>query len=345
MATDGVGSEILANRLFTSLVGELNATLPDVNLFGPTHSIPWDVNSEVFKPVEKVSIEGLVGYFDALMCAFKGPLQQEYDRNRITGAEYSKTYIALTQSAMASAVQFALGRDQAFWLAAKTQADAITSQNQNELARIQAMLGRANYALTKLKLATEDSQFGTSELQRTEVLPSQILMVQEQTKLATEQTETAHAQTQDNRLSDGLPVAGIIGGQKLLTTEQRLMVHEQMEGQRAQTLDTRADNEERTHSVTNPDGSSEERLQGLLGVQNFLYRQQIYSYREDVKVKAARIFSDLWITQKTIKEDTQASGYFQPPNTVVPNSEKALNGIFKAMRISAMGGTNDGYTP
>lgn len=271
MATTGVGSEILANRLFTSLVGELNSQLPGIDLYDETHTIPWDKDSAVFKPVEKLSIEELVTYFHSLMGGFNTHLSQEYEKGRITGAEYSKTYIALTQAAMAGAVQFALGKDQAFWLAAKTQADAITAHNQNEVVRLEAKLRLATYALTKLQLASTDSTFGVSELQRTDVLPGQVLLTQEQTK----------------------------------------MVSEQSEAQRAQTLDQRSDGADVT---------------GLIGKQRELYSQQKISYQEDVKVKAAKIFADLWTVQKTINEGT---------GTPVNAQEPAVNDVLTVMRASA----------
>lgn len=248
----GTGSELLANNLFNSLVGELNASMPDIDLFDDQHEVPWDANSDVFKPVTKVDIAEVVAEFNALMLAFKGPLQEEYDKNRITGTEYSKTYIALSQSAMAAAVQVALGKDQAFWMAAKTQADAITAANQNELMRLNAMLARAQYALTKLKLASEDSAFGVSELNRTSVIPGQVALTTEQKTMVVEQANAAAAQTRDLRVSDGQAVTGLMAKQK------------------------------------------------------DLYAQQKLSYIDDIKIKSGKIFSDLWVTQKTIDEATAA---------------------------------------
>jgi hypothetical protein len=160
-----------------------------------------------------------VKQFDTLMGGFNKHLQQEFEKQRITGAEYTKTYVALTQTAMATALQFALGKDQAFWQAAKTQADAITAQNQNELMRINAMLARASYALTKLKLATEDSTFGASNLNVTEAIPAQILLTTEQRKLVSEQMETQRANTLNTR-TDGATVVGSVGKQKDLYAEQ-----------------------------------------------------------------------------------------------------------------------------
>ena len=62
---------------------------------------------------------------------------------------------------------------------------------------------------------------------------------------------------------------------------------EQGEAQRAQTMDTRSD------------GST---VVGLLGKQKALYDQQIASYKRDAEVKAAKLWTDAWITMKTIDE-------------------------------------------
>lgn len=232
----GINSELQANQLFESLVGKDNANLPQIDLFDSTHSVPWDEDSEVLNPVEKLQVEDLVKTFQAISGGLAAELQKEYEANRITGAKYSDAFLALQQVAMESAVQFTLGKDQAFWGAAKTQADAIASNNQNEVVRLQAMLHRATYALTKLKLSTEDSAFGTSEYQRKNLLPAQLMLVNEQT-----------------------------------------------EAQRAQTSDTRRD---------------ETRVSGLLGRQMDLYAQQKQSYIDDIKIKATKVFTDLWVTQK-----------------------------------------------
>jgi hypothetical protein len=291
----GTDSEILANRLFVALVGEHNAVLPGINLFDPALDIPWDKDSPVYKAVDKITIQELVSQFNAMMEGFRGHLELEYEKGRITGAKYAETYVALTQSAMESAVQFALGKDQAFWLAVKTQAEAITARNQNEVIKLEAMLRRATYALTKLKLATEDSTFGVSELNRTGIMPGQIE----------------------------------------LTLQQIDLVGEQAEAQRAQTLDARRDDTP---------------VAGLLGTQKQLYQQQIISYKEDIKIKAAQIFSGLWSTQKAMDEGTLMSDYFAPPSLipgtqqVKPGTEKALDGVFKAIRITAMG-EDDQWNP
>ncbi|MNT93606.1 hypothetical protein D3C72_2351200 [compost metagenome] len=60
-----------------------------------------------------------------------------------------------------------------------------------------------------------------------------------------------------------------------------------MEAQRGQTLDLRSDGA----TVT-----------GVMGQQKVLYAQQVTSYQRDAEVKAAKLFTDAWITQKTMDE-------------------------------------------
>lgn len=81
-----------------------------------------------------------------------------------------------------------------------------------------------------------------------------------------------------------------------LLPQQKLLLEEQTEVQRAQTMNTRTDG---VTAVT-----------GVLGKQKDLYTQQISSYQRDAETKVAKIFSDAWITQKTIDEGLTAPSNF-----------------------------------
>ena len=248
------GGEIVANQLLIALMAGENITPPQVDLSADIYKIPGGIDSEQYLPVRKLTNEDLTtrvvggdGTFDALMAGFSAHLKIEYEKGRITGAEYTKTFIALTEGAMANAVQYLLGRDNAFWQAVTAQAQAITARVQLETAKVQyaamhleAMIGRANYALTKLKLATEDVAYAQGKYQIDNLLPQQLKLLREQTEV-----------------------------------------------QRAQTLDVRTD------------GST---VTGAVGKQKDLYSQQITSYQRNSELSAARVFSDAWITQKTIDE-------------------------------------------
>ena len=253
-------AEVEANRLLEELTKGDDFTLPDIDMSGPEWDIPGGDDSPIFGAIDKISNESLTtrevggsGTFDALMESAHNHLKAEFKANRITGGEYTKAYIAMMESCMSNAVQFLLGRDQAYWAAAMAQIQAVTarvqlatSKAQFVLAKIQALSAKSEYALTKMKIATESETYCAALFNASQMLPQQL-------KLLTEQTEA----------------------------------------QRAQTLDTRTD------------GAV---VMGSVGKQKELYSQQITSYQRDAEVKASKLFTDAWITQKTIDEG------LNPPN-------------------------------
>lgn len=253
-------AEVEANRLLEELTKGDDFTLPDIDMSGPEWDIPGGDDSPIFGAITKVTNESLTtrevggsGTFDALMESAHNHLKAEFKANRITGGEYTKAYIAMMESCMSNAVQFLLGRDQAYWAAALAQIQAVTarvtlatSKAQYVLAKIQALSAKSEYALTKLKIATESETYCAALFNASQMLPQQL-------KLVTEQTEAQRAQTLDTR-SDGTTVTGSVGKQKEL------------------------------------------------------YSQQITSYQRDAEVKASKLFTDAWITQKTIDEG------LNPPN-------------------------------
>lgn len=253
-------AEVEANRLLEELTKGDDFTLPDIDMSGPEWDIPGGDDSPIFGAIDKISNESLTtrevggsGTFDALMESAHNHLKAEFKANRITGGEYTKAYIAMMESCMGNAVQFLLGRDQAYWAAAMAQIQAVTarvqlatSKAQYVLSKIQALSAKSEYALTKMKIATESETYCAALFNANQMLPQQL-------KLLTEQTEA----------------------------------------QRAQTLDTRTD------------GAV---VKGSVGKQKELYSQQITSYQRDAEVKASKLFTDAWITQKTIDEG------LNPPN-------------------------------
>ena len=253
-------AEVEANRLLEELTKGDDFTLPDIDMSGPEWDIPGGDDSPIFGAITKVTNESLTtrevggsGTFDALMESAHNHLKAEFKANRITGGEYTKAYIAMMESCMSNAVQFLLGRDQAYWAAALAQIQAVTarvtlatSKAQFVLAKIQALSANTEYALTKMKIATESETYCAALFNVNKILPAQERLLQEQ-------YEVQRAQTQETR-SDALPILGSIGKQKEL------------------------------------------------------YSQQITSYQRDAEVKAAKLFTDAWITQKTIDEG------LNPPN-------------------------------
>lgn len=253
-------AEVEANRLLVELTKGDDFTLPNIDMSGPEWDIPGGDTSPIFGAISKITNESLTtrevggsGTFDALMESAHNHLKAEFKANRITGGEYTKAYIAMMEACMSNAVQFLLGRDQAYWAAAMAQIQAVTARvqlatakSQFVLTNIQALSTKSEYALTKLKLSNESQSYCAALFNLDKILPAQERLLQEQ-------YEVQRAQTQETR-SDALPILGSIGKQKEL------------------------------------------------------YSQQITSYQRDAEVKAAKLFTDAWITQKTIDEG------LNPPN-------------------------------
>ncbi|QXV74382.1 putative tail protein [Rhizobium phage RHEph16] len=270
-------SEVLANSLEIALTTGKDFAIEDIDFTGPEYELPDTSGDAAVTPITLALLTdttvGGAGVFDKLMTATKAHLRAEYDANRITGQDYTKAYIAMIEQSMATAVQFLLGKDQAYWqsVLAKAQAQAaavqlvtarvqlLTAKLQAHLARYEAYTAEANYSLTKLKLATEDASYGAALAQRENLV--------KQGALIDEQTEQARAQTLDSR-RDGATVRGNIGSQKDLIS------------------------------------------------------QQITSYQRDAEVKAAKIFADAWITQKTIDE-----GLVAPPGFTNSSIDDVLTTI------------------
>lgn len=273
-------AEVEANRLLEELTKGDDFTLPDIDMSGPEWDIPGGDDSPIFGAIDKISNESLTtrkvggsGTFDALMESAHNHLKAEFKANRITGGEYTKAYIAMMESCMSNAVQFLLGRDQAYWAAALAQIQAVTarvtlatSKAQFVLAKLQALSAKSEYALTKMKIATESETYCAALFNASQMLPQQL-------KLITEQTES----------------------------------------QRAQTLDTRTD------------GAV---VKGSVGKQKELYSQQITSYQRDAEVKASKLFTDAWITQKTIDEGLNPpNGFTNASIDTILSKLKSNNGL------------------
>lgn len=411
--TNSCGGSDEADSIFDKLVDDGDFDFPEIDLNGPQFEIPPTTDNPLYDDVDKVSIAELTnrqiggtGVFDALMDAMSVHLKDQYEKDRITGREYADVYTAAIQGAMGQAVSFLMGKDQAYWQAIMTQAQARTAEIEAVRSRIllentkleyftkkaTAKTAAADYAVKKMQLALMDQDFCQKLLEKAaltldveekrfrndEMLPLQRDQLSEaiaqvravitgigwdntlkqsevedmqpkriemldsqmqtaaieremarfnmdevlpwQSLLTREQAEAARAQTTGNR-SDGSPVAGVIGWDNRtkqftldnLLPAQHQMVLEQVEGARAQTLNTRTDG---TVVV------------GLIGKQKDLYTQQIDSYQRDAEVKAAKMFIDSWVTQKTIDEGLTAPTSLQNASVdMIMQRIKVNNGL------------------
>jgi hypothetical protein len=364
MATHG--GEIVADELMVALLTGEDVTIPVIDLDSTEFQIPGDTNSDAYSILSKLTNADLTtgsitgtGTFDKLMVGVAAQLKGEFDNNRITGAEYTKAYIGITQSALSIAAQFLLGKDSAYWQAVQAQALAVTARLQlqtakiqNAAAKLEAMTTKANYALTKLKLSILDTEYATGQYNLDNLLPSQLAQTNAQTSLlsydltAVKPVEVANLNKQGTLLDSqklgqdkqndtaaynlstilvkqaGLLDEQIAGAAKDTDTKtynltdimpvQKLSLQEQAEAQRGQTMNTRSDG-------TTP-------IAGSIGKQNELYAQQVVSYQKDSQLKAAKVFSDVWITCRSIEE-----GFPLPKQFDYLSTDYATEKVFQAI--------------
>lgn len=329
------GADTEANSLIGTVTADVNLTLPIVNLDDPLFRVPVNASSAMYQGLVKISNADLTtgavggsGTFDILMASVSAHLKAEYEKGRITGSEYTRAYIELTQGAMAQAVSFLLGREQSFWEAQKSQIMAVTAQvqlAQTKVTLVQTLyetnLARANYGLTKLKMASESQAFCINKFNLERTLPAQLALLEVQRgqgqytldNIMPEQKNASIAQTgllNVQKATTQYQLDALIPQQvaqamaqaqgetyktnNILPTQNKLLM-EQAETQRAQTLDIRSD------------GAN---VGGVLQKQKDLYAQQTTSYLRDSEIKAAKLFTDAWITQKTIDEGLEAPNNF-----------------------------------
>lgn len=202
----------LATQLEWNLAQGLDFSIPDVDWDDKLFQIPDDLINAVHnspKPptIEDITIRkyGGTGIFDAFMESIHNHLEVEFNADRITGAEYATTWTSLAGLALQQAVTFALQKDKVYWDLLLGNINALTglvnlatARVQLAIAQAQVHINRANYCLTKLKLASEDATFAYN----------------------LENMEAARAQTADSRLLDNAEVEGAVGKQKDLIDEQ-----------------------------------------------------------------------------------------------------------------------------
>lgn len=353
---------------FTELAPDADFPTSPVSVTGTDFDLPDSSTDPLYQNVEKLNLsdltEGLegTGSFDKVFASIKEHLEDQFNNNLITGQEYTKAYIELTTAALTTGLEFIVRKDAGFYQNALVQAQARTAQiqsitaiaeleaqKQNALAAAaNAQNARAQYALTKQKLATETLVFAKLEK---ELLLLDEQITAEQKRILTEEKNAlrivAETALTDYRRTDILPeekrqlayqtdhvlvkqVAktdyetttllpaqksnldkdGSIKDYQLSNTlvQQFKLLQEQTEVQHAQTQDTRIDG---LTAIT-----------GAVGKQKDLYSQQIDSYKKDARYKVGKMFLDGWITQKSLDE-----GLLAPDQLSNANVNEVLQGL------------------
>lgn len=213
-------------EILDNITEGLDFSIPNVDFNDDIFDIPEALANALQNVPEPLTIGLLterkvdgMGAFDQIMTACKVHLKEEFDAGRIIGAEYTKAYSSMMQYALQFAVQYLLGKDNAYYQALGTQAqalagniDAYTAKVRLAIAQAQAHSARAQYANQVLALAATEKQTG--------LVAAQTDTQAKQQALLHEQTEQAHAQVSDTQLDGTTPVTGYTGNQNKLLQQQ-----------------------------------------------------------------------------------------------------------------------------
>jgi len=332
------GAEIVADALMDSLLTGETFTVPTINLNDPAFDFPSIVGNPLYNAVAELTNEDLTtrtvggsGTYDAIMASQAAHLKDEFNQGRITGAEYTKAYIALAQAAAGQAIQFLLGKDQAYWASVIAQGQALTARVQHETAKVQLAIAlvemnnqRATFALNKIRLANEDAQYGINKYNLDNILPSQKAQIlQQTTNLVAEALNIPKqgALIDSNKAVQDAQKLSIEKNTEVadynldnLMPAQLTLVKEQGEVQRAQTLDTRSD------GVT--------AVAGSVKSQKDLYAQQVISYQRSSQTNAAKVWVDSWVADSALQDSpTVPTGFTSTNIGSVLTTLKTINGL------------------
>ena len=155
------------------------------------------------EPLTNLSItnDDGTGTLDVLTDKLKKLLLEEYNSNRITGAEYTKALQALIAEAMGQAIQFSLQKDSQRYQADKLRLDAINSMYQamvskTQIAKVQyeTETQKINFLRNKLQTVKDSIELNAAKANLDLLFPIQLNLEDRKINLIEAQTRNAKVQ-------------------------------------------------------------------------------------------------------------------------------------------------------
>lgn len=155
------------------------------------------------EPLTNLSItnDDGTGTLDVLTDKLKKLLLEEYNSNRITGAEYTKALQALIAEAMGQAIQFSLQKDSQRYQADKLRLDAINSMYQamvskTQIAKVQyeTETQKINFLRNKLQTVKDSIELNAAKANLDLLFPIQLNLEDRKINLIEAQTKNAKVQ-------------------------------------------------------------------------------------------------------------------------------------------------------
>lgn len=139
-------------------------------------------------------------------------------------------------------------------------------------------------SIMPLDMALRRHEADEAEYRLTQVLPLEKSSLEEQIRQTTFTID--HLLVEDERIKKADADTRLYTLTAVLPS-QKWLIDEQAEAKRAETLDVRSD---------------EQTVTGSIGQQKSLYAEQRESYKHERHYKLAKLYSDAWVTQKTLDE-------------------------------------------
>jgi len=358
-----------ANTIFSALTAGVDLTLPDIDLNASIYDPPTVLGNPLYTPPTALTIDDLTtgtvdgtGVFDVLMQTLNAQFEVQFKKGRITGADYAQAYVGATTGALGTAVQFLLGRDQAYMQALLAQMQARVAEANVAMAALQveqtradvinaranALTAQTQYALTKMKLTTEavsieqlEASVAKIEYETINLLPKEGVRLDKQIEIATSEISKSVAQVDQllyqtaNILPSqnaGLTKDNAIKDYQLsdVLTSQVAGVLEDTQGKvynrsfiLPATLDNINEQIEGNRAKTLDTRRDATTVTGSVGVQKDLQKEQITSYKRDAETKMTKMVIDTWMLQKSTDEG------LAPPTALSDAEINSLMGSLK----------------
>lgn len=234
------------------------------------------------------------GVFDKLMSATKAHLQEEYNKQRIRGADYALLYTNAIQAVMSQSIQFVLQKQ-----ISDKQAEVLQSQVDKSIRELAILteqlekLRKESLLLTaQVAKVTTDTAYVVA--QQTKVAPEVELLNAQKAKI---ERDTLFIDKEELKILSDIArtdkeTLNLIAQNSLITqqiiksdAEADILIQKKLTEQ-AQIMDIVAGNE----------------VTGVIGKQKALYGAQTEGFARDAEYKVAKLLVDTWSVRRTTDE-------------------------------------------
>ena len=258
------------------------------------------------------------GVFDLLMRASKEHLEQEFQKNRIKGGEYSSVYLGSLTAVLQQAVQFLLSKDKAANEAALVEAQIRLADAQVALAAQQLLNTKAEHEILLMglpkinaEIAQIQAQTAMLEQQKQNAILEGVVLEKQALKITADIILSGHQgdklvadasltreQTANAKVERTVLVAqecklraeyDVLMQSKAKTAAENALLIQKVATEKAQI------------SALGVDENS------VIGKQVKLYAAQIEGYTRDAEQKAAKVMVDTWNVRRTTDDGTEAN--------------------------------------